>query len=217
MCVEIKGSHSTHALKHFPAIVCVSFLGWERTRLLSTGTNYSANNRHRARAVLMLGQRLRRWPIIKTSLVWRLELPVIPESTRVKCLWCIANTRRCTKVGLMLAHRLRRWTNIGSTLCVCGLQITLVIGALFPANTRHWPNVVLMSGRFSKKTSKQHWLNIPFLLGTDCSVNFQLIFIKFANNISSCSENIVQKHGMVKKLALTSWLIARNDVSILTY
>ena len=30
----------------------------------------------------------------------------------------------------MLAHRLRRWTSIGSTLCVCGLQITLVIGAL---------------------------------------------------------------------------------------
>ena len=84
------------------------------------------NNRCWPIAILMLGNRLRRWTNIKAALRHRVRRENQHNSyIDTLCLRCCGNletlgfstsTRRWTNVGLMLAHRLQRWPSIKPTL-----------------------------------------------------------------------------------------------------
>ena len=60
-------------------------------------------------AVLMLAQRLRRWPSIKSALSQRLIFADIDKPFT-------ANMRRWPNVGLLLGQRRRRWANSKPTV-----------------------------------------------------------------------------------------------------
>ena len=104
MCTETKQVTTHHMVKHM-----------------------SNNTRRSPNVVLMLCQRRRRWPNIKTTLG--------------QCLvyTCYStNTRRCSNVALLLCQRRKRWHNIKTTLGQC------FVDTCYSTNTRRCSNVAIM-------------------------------------------------------------------------
>ena len=85
---------------------------------LFTGVNVlsPANTTRWNNDVLMLAQRLRRWPNIKTSLFQRFVFAGSGCPWRFLLIYNPAYTRGCINVGLMLVQRRRRWANVKPTL-----------------------------------------------------------------------------------------------------
>ena len=76
------------------------------------------NTRHSTVAVLMLGQRRRRWTNIETTLGGCLVFAgcVLARIFIHNTTMYPANTRRCANVGLLMGRRRRRGANIKATL-----------------------------------------------------------------------------------------------------
>ena len=87
-----------------------------------------AHTGHWSSVVLMLVQRLRRWPSIETTLFQCLVFPWISHYISGLCSATPANTRHWTNVAVMLGQRRRRWPNITATnySMLCLLYITYV-------------------------------------------------------------------------------------------
>ena len=99
-----------------------------------------AETRHWIKVGLTLGQRRRWWTNVEPTLIQRPLCQLSADHTGKHAYrWTITCRQRCFNAGTpstTLAHHL---------VSVAVLGLLLMTGAL-PANTRRWPNVVLMSG-----------------------------------------------------------------------
>ena len=114
---------------------------------LWTSRSIPANTKPWTNVVFMLVQRLRRWPIIITTVDHCLMFVAIYP----------ANTRRWHNVGsIMLKEAPGRWPNNKPTLGQC-----LTFGGIYTANTRCWDNV----GSIMLRVAPGRWPNNKPTLG----------------------------------------------------
>ena len=114
----------------FPLLWSSNSFAWTRTCNELARDHVSACERHSSNDGLMLGQRLRRWPNIKPSLVscvvpghaQRYYSAVVSffhnNNRKWQCNYTAipTDTRHWINVGLTLNHRLRRWASVKLTL-----------------------------------------------------------------------------------------------------